>query len=201
MTKEELAKKRGIKINKATQTPSEALLTSKKEAPAATESKSKTEEKSKENKKTTNKQDNQKLRATSSGSKDKEKPKEVIKKEQRIEEKEKEKEKKQEPKAETPIQEVAGTDEKQKEKDPEQTIKTESPKNKGGRPRTRTEQVKIANIAIPVSVYNDMVNMALPVYNGNLTEYVNYLIKKDIETNISTYRLVSDAMKRAKEGI
>ncbi len=165
MTKEELAKKRGIKINQEVVSPSEALLTARVEP--------------------------KKSSGPAAGKSSAKKPAAAIK---------------SSPKAPTKST-VAN-----KEPIPSgsQDITSETPKivvvpnnpapvkNKGGRPKTRTEEVKIANIAIPLSVYENMTEHALALYDNNLTGYVNALIRKDLEANLDNYKKVSAFMKKAK---
>lgn len=56
-----------------------------------------------------------------------------------------------------------------------------------GRPRTKTEDEKIINIAIPLSVYKKM-NLAKLQYNNNLTLYINSLIERDLDENLEKYK-------------
>lgn len=56
-----------------------------------------------------------------------------------------------------------------------------------GRPRTKTEEEKIINIAIPLSVYKKM-NLAKLQYNNNLTLYINSLIERDLDENLERYK-------------
>ena len=56
-----------------------------------------------------------------------------------------------------------------------------------GRPRTKTEDEKIINIAIPLSVYKKM-NLAKLQYNNNLTLYINSLIERDLKENLEKYK-------------
>lgn len=67
----------------------------------------------------------------------------------------------------------------------------QEPKNKKrttpGRPRTKTEDEKIINIAVPVSIYEKM-NLAKLQYNNNLTLYINTLIEQDLTKNLDKYK-------------
>lgn len=105
----------------------------------------------------------------------------------------------EEPKASTP-KAPAKTQSSKKASAPTKESPKKAEKNKGGRPKTRTEDVKIANIAIPESIYSDMSEYALALYNGNMTAYINALIKNDLENNLKTYKTVCSAMKKAKGG-
>lgn len=70
-----------------------------------------------------------------------------------------------------------------------------SPKRKVGRPRTKTEQTKTINIAVPVSVLTKLDTVKL-CYANNLTLYVNKLIEKDIEANYDSYLHIADSLSR-----
>ena len=160
MTKEELAKKRGVKILKDAPSPSEALLTAKPRSKGTSRATAK---------KPVVKTDNPApVKTIAQGDVGPSIP---------------------EP---TDVPSVT-------EKKPLGITDTKEPiKNKGGRPKTRTEAVKIANIAIPLSVYNDMTAHALAVYDNNLTGYINTLIKRDLDANLDNYKQVSAFMKKAK---
>lgn len=67
-------------------------------------------------------------------------------------------------------------------------------KNKGGRPRTKTEPCKVINIAVPESVYANM-NIAKMCYGNNMTLYVNRLIEKDLEANQEEYKQFAEKLK------
>ena len=62
-------------------------------------------------------------------------------------------------------------------------VKTE--KNKGGRP-TKGKVHKIS-LAIPVELY-DGVEFASYFFRGNITAYINSLIRRDLERNLDKYR-------------
>ena len=65
--------------------------------------------------------------------------------------------------------------------------KITSTKNKVGRPKVKTEPTKTINIAVPISVL-DQVEIAKCKYHDNLTEYVNAVIKADLEKNMNDYK-------------
>ncbi len=179
MTKEEFAKKKGIKLNKATQNPSEALITTIPVLSSDTKTSNDLALKKTDEKKVTEKKPAQNIKSGGSKKKpapSKNKSKTTIKVSQ--------------------MESVKPASDKKEQTVSDQQI--QPAKNKGGRPKTRTEDVKIANIAIPVSVYNDMTEYALALYNSNLTQYINNLIKKDLDENLKTYKTVSNAMKKAK---
>lgn len=67
-------------------------------------------------------------------------------------------------------------------------------KNKGGRPRTKTEPCKTINIAVPESIYAN-INIAKMCYGNNMTLYINRLIEKDLEANLNEYQKVADKLK------
>lgn len=55
-----------------------------------------------------------------------------------------------------------------------------------GRPKTKNEPQKTINISVPVSLM-EKVEVAKCKYNNNLTEYINAIIRADIETNMDKY--------------
>lgn len=70
------------------------------------------------------------------------------------------------------------------------TIKRKTINGKyAGRKKQKTEPEKIINVSVPVSLYEQM-NIAKLKYNNNMTAYVNYLIRQDIEKNLSIYKQV-----------
>lgn len=70
--------------------------------------------------------------------------------------------------------------------------KTEAkPKKKVGRPKTKTEECKTVNIAIPISLL-EQVNVAKKIYNDNMTLYINKLIERDLEENSEKYKLFAE---------
>ena len=66
---------------------------------------------------------------------------------------------------------------------------------KPGRPKTRTEECKKVNIAIPVSVLEKL-DIAKESYHGNLTEYINLLIDQDLELHMSEYKKTYDMLSK-----
>lgn len=70
--------------------------------------------------------------------------------------------------------------------EPIQTPEEAPVKKRAGRPKTKTEDCKTINIAVPVSVLEKM-DVAKAMYNGNLTLYINKLIEKDLEANYQRY--------------
>lgn len=67
-------------------------------------------------------------------------------------------------------------------------------KRKVGRPRTRTEDTKTINIAVPISTLEKM-EIAKNCYGKNLTKYINTLISKDLELNYTNYKDMYDKLK------
>lgn len=86
-----------------------------------------------------------------------------------------------------------------------QAVKVEAPKEdkpktveptkekKVGRPKIKTEPTKTINIAVPVSVM-EQVEIAKCKYHDNLTEYVNAVIKADLEKNMTDYQKLYELM-------
>lgn len=79
--------------------------------------------------------------------------------------------------------------EKPKKVTPAKTIKPSPEKKKVGRPKVKTEPTKTINIAVPVSVL-EQIEFALPKYQGNLTKYVNTVIENDLKTNMKEYKKI-----------
>lgn len=77
---------------------------------------------------------------------------------------------------------------------PVETVKDEKPKKKVGRPKVKTEETKTVNIAIPLSVLKQ-IEIAKVAYNNNLTQYINNIIKNDLESNIDRYQQIYDLLK------
>lgn len=73
------------------------------------------------------------------------------------------------------------------------------PKNKRkvGRPKTKTEETKTINIAVPVSVLEKLDTVKV-CYGNNLTQYINKLIEKDIEANYDNYKHIADSLNSFK---
>ena len=68
---------------------------------------------------------------------------------------------------------------------------------KVGRPKTKTEETKTINIAVPVSVLEKLETVKV-CYSNNLTLYINKLIEKDIEANFANYEHISDSLNNFK---
>ncbi len=66
-------------------------------------------------------------------------------------------------------------------------------KKKVGRPKVKTEEETVINIAIPVSVIEKM-NIAKACYGGNLTKYVNAVIVKDLSEHYSQYLTINNSL-------
>ena len=66
-------------------------------------------------------------------------------------------------------------------------------KGKVGRPKTKTEDCKTINIAIPLSVLAKM-EIAKSKYGDNLTKYVNEVVTKDLDANMETYQQIYDLL-------
>lgn len=75
------------------------------------------------------------------------------------------------------------------------SIKAE--KRKPGRPKVKTEETKIINIAVPISILEKM-NVAKSCYGNNLTQYINKLIEKDITSNYDTYKNIYNSLNDLK---
>ena len=204
MTKDELAKKRGIKLPKEPQNPSAALITTKNEQnndqdnqqanipseiKESEKSTKETQLSSKANTTTkTEQNDNQNSQPASKQS-EKDDAKNNKKAPVKAKTKKNTTAKKSVSKKTENKQEQTG----QPQDDP---VKPEMiTKNKGGRPKTRTEDIHILNIAVPLSVYNEMIDKALLKYKGNQTEYINSLIKDDLEKNKALYTKLSKLLK------
>ena len=70
-------------------------------------------------------------------------------------------------------------------------------KRKVGRPKTKTEETKTINIAVPVSVLEKLDTVKV-CYGNNLTQYINKLIEKDIEANYDNYKHIADSLNSFK---
>lgn len=64
---------------------------------------------------------------------------------------------------------------------------------KVGRPKTKTEDTKTINIAVPVSTL-DKINDVKVCFGNNLTQYINKLIEKDLEINYDNYKHIADSL-------
>ena len=71
-------------------------------------------------------------------------------------------------------------------------------KRKVGRPKTKTEETKTINIAVPVSVLEKLDTVKV-CYGNNLTQYINKLIEKDIEANYDNYKHIADSLNSFKQ--
>lgn len=82
--------------------------------------------------------------------------------------------------------------------EPKKESKTEpKTKRKVGRPKTKTEETKTINIAVPVSVLEKLDTVKV-CYGNNLTQYINKLIEKDIEANYDNYKHIADSLNSFK---
>ena len=77
---------------------------------------------------------------------------------------------------------------------PVEKVREEKPKKKVGRPKVKTEETKTVNIAIPLSILKQ-IEIAKIAYNNNLTQYINDIIKNDLESNIDRYKQIYDLLK------
>ena len=75
--------------------------------------------------------------------------------------------------------------------------KEHTTKRKVGRPKTKTEETKTINIAVPVSVLEKLDTVKV-CYGNNLTQYINKLIEKDIEANYDNYKHIADSLNSFK---
>lgn len=66
---------------------------------------------------------------------------------------------------------------------------------KVGRPREKTEYEKTINVSIPLSILEKM-KVATSKYNGNMTKYVNAVIKKDLDAHYGEYEQISKLMSK-----
>lgn len=179
MTKQELAKKKGLKYTGESQTPAEAMITTKPVAESVPIEKDSKKEDEAPARKTVASGKKSIARKNTAPSKKKSSTS---------------------PKSQKTTAKKSSQSAPAKKAEEVVPVASEPVKNKGGRPKTRTEAVKIANIAIPESVYGEMSEYALAIYNGNMTEYINTLIRKDLQKNLKKYKEVVDVMKRAKGG-
>lgn len=70
-------------------------------------------------------------------------------------------------------------------------------KKKPGRPKTKTEETKTINIAVPISIL-EKIDIAKVCYGNNLTSYINKLIEKDIEMNYEEYKNIINSLNNIK---
>lgn len=90
-----------------------------------------------------------------------------------------------------PLDRLSGTTNELKQN--KETVK----RRKVGRPKTKIEDTKTINIAVPVSVL-DKLNVIKICYGNNLTQYINQLIKKDIDANYGNYKNIVDSLNNFK---
>lgn len=94
----------------------------------------------------------------------------------------------------TPVTPVIPDEELKAAVEPKKEPKT---KRKVGRPKTKTEETKTINIAVPVSVLEKLDTVKV-CYGNNLTQYINKLIEKDIEANYDNYKHIADSLNSFK---
>lgn len=70
-------------------------------------------------------------------------------------------------------------------------------KKRVGRPKTKTEETRTINIAVPISVLEKM-DVAKVCYGNNLTGYINKLIEKDIAANYNKYETINNSLNDFK---
>lgn len=68
-----------------------------------------------------------------------------------------------------------------------------APRRRAGRPKTRTEETRNINIAVPVSVLKKL-DTAKVCYSNNLTQYINTLIEKDLKANYEHYSHIAESL-------
>ena len=93
----------------------------------------------------------------------------------------------------SPVQ-AAADEEPKAAVEPKKEPKT---KRKVGRPKTKTEETKTINIAVPVSVLEKLDTVKV-CYGNNLTQYINKLIERDIEANYENYKHIADSLNSFK---
>lgn len=70
-------------------------------------------------------------------------------------------------------------------------------KGKVGRPKTKIEDTKTINIAVPISTL-DKINEVKVCFSNNLTQYINKLIEKDLDSNYENYKNIADSLNNFK---
>lgn len=95
----------------------------------------------------------------------------------------------------TPVEPVAAVEHEAPQSRPEEPKKKS--KGKVGRPKTKTEDTKTINIAVPVSTL-DKINEVKVCFGNNLTQYINKLIEKDLESNYESYKNIADSLNNFK---
>ena len=95
----------------------------------------------------------------------------------------------------SPIEKLSGATPVETNKE----TKVEEPKEKRkvGRPKTKIEDTKTINIAVPVSVLEKLDTVKV-CYGNNLTQYINKLIENDIEANFDKYKSIADSLNSFK---
>lgn len=94
----------------------------------------------------------------------------------------------------TPVTPVVPDKEPKAAVEPKKEPKTT---RKVGRPKTKTEETKTINIAVPVSVLEKLDTVKV-CYGNNLTQYINKLIERDIEANYDNYKHIADSLNSFK---
>jgi post-segregation antitoxin (ccd killing protein) len=96
-----------------------------------------------------------------------------------------------------PLDKLAGTTE------PKEVGKKSAGKRKPGRPtidgsgRKKKDYTKTINVAVPLDLL-EKADVAKVCYSNNLTEYINKLIERDIETNYDSYKRIADSLNSFK---
>ena len=89
---------------------------------------------------------------------------------------------------ETPIEK--NKTEKSKKPTPSKAVPE---KKKVGRPKVKTEETKTINVAIPISMI-EKINIAKCKYHDNLTEYINAVVRADLDVNMKEYQKIYDLL-------
>ena len=99
----------------------------------------------------------------------------------------------------SPVQTAADEEPKAAVEPKKEPAEVKEPKKKGkvGRPKTKTEETKTINIAVPVSVLEKLDTVKV-CYGNNLTQYINKLIERDIEANYENYKHIADSLNSFK---
>lgn len=88
---------------------------------------------------------------------------------------------------------------KQKENNPPVRLKKNGePAKPVGRKKVKEEETRTINIAVPISVMSK-VDIALEVFDNNLTKYVNTLIERDLAENFETYQRITEQLRQLKQ--
>ena len=94
-----------------------------------------------------------------------------------------------------PVEPVAAVEHEAPQSRPEKPEKKS--KGKVGRPKIKTEETKTINIAVPVSTL-DKISEIKACFGNNLTQYINKLIEKDLESNYDNYKHIADSLNDFK---